>query len=443
MYYEGDISGTAIAASSTTYCLVGRVFHIASGGYRTVAFTSLDGVTWVASDISGVYDPNFGDAGFSVAHNGQVFCVTAKGGLCVTSSDGVAWSTPTRLPFAALPRYNSLVVVNGVFCQTSNAASDVALLSNDGVTWVKSTLPSTNYWGIVMANETDFFSVSVDINGNPTTAAATMRDVYPMVQSSASTHLILATGQGYGWAAGYSVQCTISQVQASGKAYSLSIASATAPRILAAAQGYSGGVGASGVTCPLIQSEGAAPQEVLGQSVTVRVSLILARGTAQQVSTPLGGIAMHTERQALTTYSNFPFNSFALFNGVYLAAGDGGLFALAGATDDGAFIDAAARVGITDFGTSHLKRVDRMYVGYRTDGDLVLRVFTDEVTVRDYALKASGASGLHGNHVRIGKGVQARYWQFEIRNTNGSDFELNMIEVKPQVLHRRVGGSDA
>ncbi len=230
-------------------------------------------------------------------------------------------------------------------------------------------------------------------------------------------------------------------------AYGLALAgsasSATAPRILAAAQGYSGAVGTSDIALPLLQYEGTAPQEAVGQSVTVRIPLILAKGTAQQLSVQLGGVSMHTERQALTTYSNYPFNSFALFNGVYLAAGDGGLFALAGATDDGAFIDAAARVGMTDFGTSHLKRVDRLYVGYRTDGDLVLRVFTDEVTVRDYALKSSGAVGLHGNHVRIGKGVQARYWQFEIQNTNGADFELNMIEVKPQVLRRRVGGGDA
>ena len=31
----------------------------------------------------------------------------------------------------------------------------------------------------------------------------------------------------------------------------------------------------------------------------------------------------------------------------------------------------------------------------------------------------------------------------EIRNRNGSDFELDMIEMKPTVLKRRVGGGNA
>jgi len=152
---------------------------------------------------------------------------------------------------------------------------------------------------------------------------------------------------------------------------------------------------------------------------------------------------MHTEAQALSQYDNFPFNSFARLGNVYLGASDEGVFAIGGDTDDGAIIAAAARVGISDFGTSLLKRVDRAYIGYRTDGNLIMRVITDEVNQRDYLVEASGASGLHGNHVRIGRGLRARYWQFEILNQNGADFELNMIELKPTRLHRRIGGGDA
>jgi hypothetical protein len=70
-------------------------------------------------------------------------------------------------------------------------------------------------------------------------------------------------------------------------------------------------------------------------------------------------------------------------------------------------------------------------------------VFTDEVTQRDYLLTATGKSGLHGNHVRLGKGLVARYWQFEVRNQGGAAFELNAIELKPTQLRRRVGGGDA
>jgi hypothetical protein len=152
---------------------------------------------------------------------------------------------------------------------------------------------------------------------------------------------------------------------------------------------------------------------------------------------------MQTQTRGLWQYTNWPFNSMARFNGVYLGASAEGLFVLAGETDNGAFIQAAARTGITDFGTSHLKRIDKCYVGYRTTGDCVIRVITDQVNVRDYLVTKYGQDGLHGNHTRIGRGVQARYWQFEIRNTLGCRFEFNAIELKPTGLRRRIGGGDA
>jgi hypothetical protein len=157
----------------------------------------------------------------------------------------------------------------------------------------------------------------------------------------------------------------------------------------------------------------------------------------------LSAIVMQTQTRMLWQYTNWPFNSMARFNGVQLGASAEGLFVLAGDTDNGAVIQAAARVGITDFGTSYLKRIDKCYVGLRADGDMVIRVLTDQVNVRDYLITKYGTAGLHGNHTRIGRGVEARYWQFEIRNTLGCKFEFNAIELKPVRLRRRIGGGDA
>ncbi|WP_322037984.1 hypothetical protein [Burkholderia cenocepacia] len=214
-----------------------------------------------------------------------------------------------------------------------------------------------------------------------------------------------------------------------------------------AAQGVTGAVGQATLTLPLVKLTASGYENVVGNVRLVLPHLqLVATGSdsaAAPAPTASNTIVMHTEQMGVTTYSNFPFNSFAQFGGVYLAASSAGIFTLGGNTDNGALIQAAARVGITDFSTSYLKRVDRVYVGYRTDGNLVLRVFTDEVTQRDYLLTATGKSGLHGNHVRLGKGLVARYWQFEVRNQNGADFELNAIELKPTQLRRRVGGGDA
>lgn len=217
----------------------------------------------------------------------------------------------------------------------------------------------------------------------------------------------------------------------------------TLRQIALATHGYSGFVGGAQLALPVMQMSATGVELAVGTVALSLPLLVLQSNGFVQPGASFSTIVMHTESMALSTYDNYNFNSFAKFNGVYLGANGSGIFALSGATDDGALINAAARVGITDFGTSHLKRVDRMYVGYRTDGDMVLRVFTDETTSRDYLLTSTGKTGMHGNHVRIGKGLAARYWQFEIQNRFGSDFEMNMIEVKPTVLRRRIGGGDA
>jgi hypothetical protein len=210
-----------------------------------------------------------------------------------------------------------------------------------------------------------------------------------------------------------------------------------------AIRGYSGTVGKVELTLPVVQLDAAGAMLVTGK-VELTLPALQLQATGESAATgPVSTVVMQTETNSVWTYSNFPFNSFAQFNGVYLGASANGLFALTGDTDNGEMIQAAARVGITDFATSHLKRVDRLYVGYRTDGNLVLRVFTDEVTERDYLLPTNQAAGLHGARVRVGKGLEARYWQFEIDNQNGAYFDLNMIELQPTVLKRRVGGFDA
>lgn len=165
-------------------------------------------------------------------------------------------------------------------------------------------------------------------------------------------------------------------------------------------------------------------------------------GASVILITPIA-LSMNTERQALTSYTNYAFNSFAKFNGVFLGASDAGVFALTGANDDGTVIGAVVRSGVSDFGTSYQKRVSRAYLGYRSDGDMLLRVVTNETSTHDYAVPYRAHTGLHGARVPIGKGLKSRYWQFELQNVAGASFTVDDLEIKPIVLRRRIGGSDA
>ena len=212
--------------------------------------------------------------------------------------------------------------------------------------------------------------------------------------------------------------------------------------------GTTGVIGSLALELPIFQLDIVGAQEASGSLVLTvpafRLQLsggtVLAAGESEANATTL---VMQTERGALTHYTNYPFNSFAAFNGVYLGACDDGVFALTGADDAGVAIAAAARGGTTDFGTSHLKRIERIYVGYRSTGRMILRVITEERWTRDYALVPDGHAGLHGARVKLGRGLEARYWQFELQNDAGCDFDVDMMEMKPIKLKRRVGGGNA
>lgn len=151
-------------------------------------------------------------------------------------------------------------------------------------------------------------------------------------------------------------------------------------------------------------------------------------------------IVMHTEVQALTQYSNYAFNSLAQFNGRYFGASGSGIFELVGDTDDGAPIASVVRLGITDFNTTFLKAVDRLYVGYRALKDMLVRVFTDETTITSYTLPATAETGIHTGRVKVGKGLSSRYWQIELQNTAGADFQIDVVDVKTTPYQRRING---
>lgn len=210
-----------------------------------------------------------------------------------------------------------------------------------------------------------------------------------------------------------------------------------------AAEGYTGAVGGVAVTLPIYEMSVAGTGPLIGQvTLTLPMLVMQATGASRAVSPGANAstYALNTMTSALTQYENYGFNSFARFNGVYLGAKDDGIFALSGADDASVAIDAYARVGVTDMGTSKLKRVDRCYVGYKADGDMVLRVTTEDSEVRDYRIGATGYGHMYTNVVKLGRGLEARYWQFELRNQNGSNFELDTMEMLPIPLRRRLWG---
>jgi hypothetical protein len=146
---------------------------------------------------------------------------------------------------------------------------------------------------------------------------------------------------------------------------------------------------------------------------------------------------MNTETYGVTNYENFRFNSMCGFDGAYYATDGTKIYRLDGPTDDGTAIDAEISLGASDFGSAFLKRMERAYLGLRADGQMVLKVITDEKAEDWYTLE-SVPSALGESHVKIGKGLKARYWRLALRNKGGSDFTLDSLRLIPLKLSRRV-----
>lgn len=143
---------------------------------------------------------------------------------------------------------------------------------------------------------------------------------------------------------------------------------------------------------------------------------------------------VNTRTGAVTEYGNYEFNSFAQRGHKYLGASSTGLYELNGDDDQGADIIARIKSGWAQFAGSRYSMFKAAYLGVHGSGDVFFKVeagtgetYTYQVVVQD----------MQTTKVRMGKGLRARYFSFELVTT-GQDFDLDTIEFVPIVAQRRV-----
>lgn len=141
------------------------------------------------------------------------------------------------------------------------------------------------------------------------------------------------------------------------------------------------------------------------------------------------------DTSAPSRYVGLPATSMCRFNGVTYMTTRAGVYAYRGDTDDGANIPAAVTTSRTDFEEPHDKKIQAIYVSARASGQLLLKVTSNEVSGRYYALTYT-PDYVHGARATLGRGLQSRYWQFRIENRDGAAFDLDGMEFKPQILKR-------
>jgi hypothetical protein len=179
----------------------------------------------------------------------------------------------------------------------------------------------------------------------------------------------------------------------------------------------------------------------LGDSIATQMQAVFELkdeiGFAIRLNTDNGvyiGYAMNTESRGATRYTNWPHNSYALVGSRLFGGSQGGLYAVSeGDDDDGHNIDAKLRTGVDNLGDSILKRMVKAYLGYRADGNLLLRIeYTSpggQKTVETYRANRVLANDFRETNVDVGKKMKSVYWAFELSNEDGADFTLDAIKV--------------
>ena len=149
---------------------------------------------------------------------------------------------------------------------------------------------------------------------------------------------------------------------------------------------------------------------------------------------------MNTETTAMGWYDNFSFESIVSWKGRELAVGPDGIHELTGDTDNGQEIDSLVESGFTDFGVAQTKRLDNMYFGYTSDGQIAVQteVYESGSPPSTYLLEERDANAPRNSRVTPGKGLWGRYWRLTITNVDGADFEVHDATVDIAVSTRRI-----
>lgn len=164
--------------------------------------------------------------------------------------------------------------------------------------------------------------------------------------------------------------------------------------------------------------------------------VITAAVVIQAGDVEYNGWIVNPNLAASTGLTGFQFNSFVKHNGKYYGVGDAGIYELAGPNDNGTAIDSFVGLPKLDFGTERKKAIPYAYIGVSSSNQMVLRVI---VAGETYTYTARAATNeMAEQRVDIGKGLRHTYWQFELMNTGGADFELDTIKFMPVVLERRI-----
>jgi hypothetical protein len=198
------------------------------------------------------------------------------------------------------------------------------------------------------------------------------------------------------------------------------------PKMAISAAALSGGIGWVDGSLPLlIPISSGFGEGKASADITLPAFYVSAHGDFIPAREAFKVLTMNLKNFAVSEYEDFPFNSFAFFNGFYLGARNDGIYPLVGEKDQDAAIDAELRTGQIPMERTAARDV---WVGGRSPGDLKVILTGDEGTDEEVNLEYL-LSTLSQDRAKVPRGLKPVYLKIGVKNIDGADFHLDSLQV--------------
>jgi hypothetical protein len=208
---------------------------------------------------------------------------------------------------------------------------------------------------------------------------------------------------------------------------------ANLPLLRGSATGLTGILGVMRADLPILS--GTATGRTLAKGIGIAfLPMLIGHAHGKEIAASFVALVMNPRNFAVSEYEGFSFNSFALFDDQYLAAGVAGIYIIGGASKDGnSNIDAELKTG--QLGMGSMKPRD-VYLSGKSDGQMLVTLSENEDTPNnakvDYLLETLGI-----DRAKVPRGMKPDYLQVGIKNVSGSDFDLDGMEIDAESLTRK------
>ena len=209
-------------------------------------------------------------------------------------------------------------------------------------------------------------------------------------------------------------------------------------------EGLAGEAGESDLTFPVFTITTAGGGSYAGTAAIILPAFILEAGGERDLAASLvGGIvdisvySMNLSNFGVSTFSNYPFNSYCLFKGSYLGAKVDGIYLLSGQQDSAANIEVEMLQSAIGQEASSKKGIPVIYADLETDGQFDLTIQSEDQEQAYPGIPYH--SGMRLQKVKVGRGLKGRYFGIGLKNRDGAKMRVNSLEIPVDVSPSRKG----